>query len=338
MISDNKIKNWIKSLFIWIVSNTLWTAITYILPVALVIPIIYDLFTNNVTIISIVLMVVGVIIEIMVYLFISKTRKGLTYGGNYMETAASVDSIMDNRYDGLDYFFDEYSKHLTVYRNGNGIIINSFTIIFNNIDSIKPFKRELNINDAKEKTKFPPLKDMKKTDLKDRFEKFGFWCKCSNNDKLIRSIEEKYWTENDEDSDTVNKMNPKDLKWILRMNPSSIEIGKPYKLVYVISIPGMFPIENGIFHDEIANIKGTNGEFNSQFNVGHKIKKFLYTVSFENGTRLYTNPSGEIITSTGKKNLHFENENNIIYDKYIFSVDDPELLSTLNINWKFQGI
>lgn len=336
MISENKFTNGMKKLFVWIVSNTIWTAITYLLPGTLVFPLIYDCFTDKVTVTSVFLMIVGISIEIVVYVFVSKTKKTLKHEEECL--AVTLENNVDSENDDFDYFFDEYSKHLTVYSNGNGIIINSFTIIFNNIDAIKPFKRELNINDAKVDTKFPKLKDMQKTNLKDRFKQFGFWCKCSNDDKLIHSIEEKYWTENDEDSDSVNKMNPKDLKWILRMNPSSIEIGKPYKLVYVISIPGMFPIENGIFSDEVANIKGTNGEFNSQFNVRHKIKKFLYTVSFENGINLYTKPKGEIITSGRKKNLHFENENNIIYDKYIFSVDNPDLSSTLNINWNFEKI
>lgn len=72
-------------------------------------------------------------------------------------------------YDSLDYYFDNYHKHLTVYKNGNGILINTFTLIINNINSVTEFKREININDSQITTRFPKLSSMKKTKINDRF-------------------------------------------------------------------------------------------------------------------------------------------------------------------------
>lgn len=260
--------------FKWIISNTIWTIITYIIPFPLLIPFVQNIFTNknNISLFSIILVTAFFIIEIFLFIMIRKA-KSLSENTKSIEEIAitkneddleEVNTVNNDEYKKLDYFFEEYHKHLTVYKDGTGIIINSFTLVINNIDSITEFKRKLDITDSKTSTIFPDLETMKATNLKNRFCKFGFWCKCLNNDKLISSIEEKYWTDKDENSDNVSEEDPRILKWILRMNPSSIEIGKPYKIVYVISIPGMFPIEDGLFTEEISNIKGTKGRFQSQ--------------------------------------------------------------------------
>lgn len=346
------VKDKLMSFFKWVISNIIWTIITYIVPFTLLIPLAYNIITSviykktYISILSIALMIIFFAIEIFLFIMTQKTKVIVENDKSTKETAATnngnkdteeISTEQNNEYYNSDYFFENYHKHLTVYKDGTGIIINSFTLVINNIDSITEFKRELDINDAKESTVFPKLETMKVANLNDRFCKFGFWCKCLNNDKLITSIEEKYWTDKDENSDNISKEDPKILKWILRMNPSSVETGKPYKIVYVISIPGMFPIENGLFAEEISNIKGTNGNFQSQFNVRHKIKQFIYTVSFENELELQSIPTGHIAVSGGKKNLHFVNDNNIIYDKYIFSIDDPSCHSAINIEWQFKA-
>lgn len=236
----------------------------------------------------------------------------------------------------MDYYFEEYNKHITVYKNGNGILTNSFTIIVNDINAITSFKRELNVEDGQTSICFPSLKTMKTTDLKHRFEKYCFRCKCTNNKDLIRSVTEEYWTDDSDNGDTVAKNNTKDLKWIVRMNPSAIEIGKPYKISYVISIPGMFAIENGIFKENIANKAGTHGNYISKFEIKHKVKKFTYTVSFEEDMKLFQKPIGKIINNVDQHNLQYKNENNIIYDKYIFSANDLDTGGTISIEWCFR--
>ena len=341
----------------WIFSNTFWTIITYIIPFSLLIPLAKNIWTsivNNTFSLTINILYLFVIILFMVveatFVIININIKRNNKSGDkncvnqIEETSITEKDKRDNekrkeqQYKDQDYYFEEYHKHLTVYRNGNGIIINSFILVVNDINAISKFKRELSIHDSKNITEFPKLKDMKRTKLSNRFSSFGFWCKCINNKNLISSVEERYWTDDDDDSDNTTRLDKKALKWILKMNPSSIEIGKHYKIVYIFSIPGMFPINNGKFSEEEASIKGTNGKYQSRFTVKHKIKKFIYTVSFENGLDLYKNPRGTIKISGKENNLHFTNDNNIIYDKYIFNIDDPECQSVINIEWKFKTI
>lgn len=344
--SNNKIRKRVAKLVIWVFSNTLWSIITYIIPFPLLIPLVMNIYTSianhtfNITINLLYLFVLFILVEMIFVIINIKVKKS---NKKNEDSTKDVKDIIDKNsaeqcYKEQDYYFEEYNKHLTVYKNGNGIIINSFTLVVNDINAISKFKRELKIHDSKKNTEFPKLRDMKRTKLSDRFSSFGFWCKCIDNKDLISSIEEKYWTDDDDDSDNIARVDKKDLKWIFKMNPSSIESGKPYKIVYVISIPGMFPISNGRFSENEANIRGTHGNFQSQFTVVHKIKKFIYTVSFENGLDLYKNPMGTIKVSGKEKNLHFTHDNNIIYDKYIFNIDDPESQSVINIEWKFKEI
>lgn len=329
---------YIKSFVKWLLTNTLWTIVSLIVPFTLLIPFTKDIFksistkTYTIKIYHIFWIILFCLIEgIIVYLFIclKYRRKNSNLSLNSIERSEKID------YNLLDYYFEEYHKHLTVYKNGNGILINSFTVVINNINSITEFKRELNIKDAKVTTVFPKLKEMHKTNLNDRFSKFGFWYKCLNNNNLIKSVGEYYWSKDNRNIDTVSQADPKVLKWIMEMNPSSIEIGKPYNIVYVISVPGMFPIENGFFSENISSIKGTKGKFNSRFNIKHQIKHLKYTVSFENGLKLFQKPCGIISLHGNDINLNYQNDNNIIFDKYIFNAENPECDSIINIEWKF---
>lgn len=71
------------------------------------------------------------------------------------------------------YYFKNYHKHVTIYDDGNGIIINSFDAVFNNMDSTK-IVRGINISDGKNSAEFPPLNHMKRVTLKGRFDNYGF--------------------------------------------------------------------------------------------------------------------------------------------------------------------
>jgi hypothetical protein len=288
----------------------------------------YTIKLYNIILIALFFIIENIIILHVIFkLSKNKTKK------NEREIEEIHDEI---NYNNLDYYFEKYHKHVTVYKNGNGILINSFTVIINNINSITKFKREININDAKITSQFPKLSAMKQTKLQNRFTDFGFWYKCLNNKDLITSVREYYWSDDSNNIDTISQSDPKDLKWIMEMNPSSIEVGKPYNIVYVMSIPGMFPIENGEFKENVAHIKGTHGKFQSQFAVKHMIKNFTYTVSFENGLSLHTKPVGTISLAGTKNNLHYENDNNIIFDKYIFNTTHPKCNSVISIDWSFK--
>lgn len=333
MNSKPDIKKYILQFFRWVISNTIWTIVTLAFPAAFIIAPITTIVksilnkTYTINLLTVLVIIIFFIIETILFIGIVFVK--------HKDKAIIQDDNID--YDKLDYYFESYHKHLTVYKNGNGIMISSFTVIINDINSIQEFKRELDISDAKYTTRFPKLNKMKSEKLNNRFNNFGFWCKCLNNKDLIKSVREFYWSDNSQGIDTISQSDPKIIKWIMEMNPSSIEVGTPYNIVYVISVPGMFPIQNGLFLESIANIKGTQGKFQSRFGVKHEIKNFTYTVSFENGLVLKNRPSGSIVAEAQKNNLHYTNDNNIIYDKYIFNTEKPKVGSVINIEWVFKS-
>lgn len=55
------------------------------------------------------------------------------------------------------HYFKKYHKHVTIYKNGTGIIINSFDIMFNK-NVKEELKRAINISDGKKTAAFPSLK------------------------------------------------------------------------------------------------------------------------------------------------------------------------------------
>ena len=338
----NNVKKILKNFIKWVLSNTIWTIISFVIPLIFTAFSTKNIFytiktkTYNIHLYDIIIVVIGILFEVSLIIMIIYIKNHEKGNLNESNTDIEEPKINEINYDDLDYYYESYHKHLTVYNNGNGILINSFTVIINNINAINEFKRELNISDAKSVTNFPKLSIMKKTKLSDRFNKFGFWHKCLNNKDLIKSVREYYWSSDSNGIDTIAQSNSKILKWIIETNPSSIEVGKPYDIVYIMSIPGMFPIENGKFSDSIANIKGTHGVFKSQSHIKHTIKNFKYTVSFENGLELYTKPTGTISVDNEKENLHYENDNNIIFDKYIFNTKTPKCNSVINIEWSFK--
>lgn len=340
-----KVGGWLKSILFWIFSNLLWTIICFIIPFGVLIPNVMNIIktgTINWDYQDILSIIKFISIEIVLFCLFFLIRKSISKSDINIERTTDEKNNSEEKekdvdeYNNLDYYFEEYNKHITVYKNGNGILTNSFVIIVNDINSITSFKRELNVEDGKKALHFPSLKEMKSKDLKNRFWDYCFRCKCTNNKDLIRSVTEEYWTNDSDNGDTIAKNNNKDLKWIVRMNPSAIEIGKPYKISYVISIPGMFSIENGIFKENIANKIGTHGNYISSFDIKHKVRHFTYTVSFEEEMSLYQKPTGKVINNTGQHNLHYKNENNIIYDKYIFSADDLNIGSSISIEWCFK--
>lgn len=237
------------------------------------------------------------------------------------------------------YFFRNYHKHVTIYDDGSGIIINSFDIIFNNTDSTK-IVRGINISDGKMNAKFPSLNEMKKILLKNRFDNYGFWVYSDNN--IIEEAKEEYWLDDDkEQEDTLAKNDPKELRWIFKLNGSKIELHKPYHVIYVMSIPGMQPILNGKLENSEIDSKFFDGYSSSSIEIKETpIDHLKYTVSFYNSINLQTEPESFFKTVGSSKDSHLSitKEYNIIYNKYICYIKRPPLGSKLRIRWKFKEV
>lgn len=238
------------------------------------------------------------------------------------------------------HYFKNYHKHLTIYKDGTGIIINSFDIVFNK-DVKEELKRAINISDGKNDAAFPPLKTMCNVDIGDRFDKYGFW--VYSEDRIISSCKEKYWANTDDTIEDKKLQNDeKELRWVFHFNYSRIKTNKPYHVVYVLSIPGMFPISDGkLDYDSINDINLKDDESygsSSSMEIRNKIDHFKYTVSFANGVELDMSPECDLLDVNNKKiKQKLDLEYNIIYHKYTCNIKHPKLGAKIKINWRFKG-
>lgn len=247
--------------------------------------------------------------------------------------------VVDDNNESLDtdYYFEDYTKHVTIYKNGNGIIMNTFNIVVNNCENFREFKRKINVEDGKKDIEFPSLKKMKEVNKDKRFKDFGFWV-YKPSDSIVNSTIERYWSDNDPDEiDHVSERNPKELRWVFEINRSQANTNRLHKVAYAISIPGLYPIQKGQFVKEIANDPDMNGKASSSIHVEHYIKKITYILSFEDGIKLDKQP--ECFTINGKRIpiYDFYLEEGVFYNKYIFSINKPSYGTNIVIKWKFKG-
>lgn len=68
------------------------------------------------------------------------------------------------------------------------------------------------------------------------------------------------------------------------------------------------------------------------------MKKLIYTISFEHGIKLEENPNCEIVCkkanySVDSKPVQGKNVNNLLYDRYVFEIDEPPYQSEVSVNW-----
>lgn len=243
----------------------------------------------------------------------------------------------------ITHYFENYHKHVTIYNDGTGVIINEFDIVFNGQERTF-LKRGLDISDGKKDASFPSLKEMKKTKIQDRFNKYGFW--YYSDDNIISSVKEKYWTEEDDDNDSENiilKNNDKIFRWEFRFNYSRICPHRKYKVIYVMSIPGMYPIKESklditSINDEqlLSDLEVGNS---TSIRITNPIRNFYYTISFESDIILERNPKCMLKEMNQQDNLthpKLKHEYNTIYHRYTCNITKPKIGSIIKINWQFK--
>jgi len=239
------------------------------------------------------------------------------------------------------YYFEDYTKHVTVYKNGNGIIINSSTLVVTDIANFnRRIYRKLNIEDGKANNKFPALNKMMGVPKSERFDRFGFW--YYSEDNIVEKVKEFYWSDTDKNrEDKFIKKKEKEIRWYFGINGNRLTEGKKYQITYVISVEGLFPIENGVFNSAIMNDPNSAEGSSSGMEIAQNIKNFKYVVSFEDGIELESAPTGEICQQhyTDEKNITItgEHEYNVLFNKYTFSVNEPLLGSKIKIFWQFKN-
>lgn len=275
---------------------------------------------------------------------ISFIRDIVTIAKNGIDVGYFIHTHHSFRNKRITHYFENYHKHVTIYEDGTGVVINEFDIVFNKKEKTY-FKRGIDISDGKKSACFPDLKEMKKANIKDRFSDYGFW--YYSEDNIISSVKEKYWTDSDDDDleseDIDLKNNDKILRWLFQFNYSRIDPNKKYKVVYVMSIPGMYPIKNGKIDIDAINDKNllNNLEIGNSTSIRIKnpIKNFYYTISFENGILLEREPRCLLKIIREDENIShpkLEYSYNTIYQKYTCSITKPKIGSIIKINWQFK--
>lgn len=274
--------------------------------------------------------------------FISWIQKIVSIAKNGIDVGYFISNHHSFKRKKLTHYFENYHKHVTIYNDGTGVIINEFDIIFNKNEQTY-LKRGIDISDGKKDACFPSLTEMQKTDVLDRFSKYGFW--VYSEDNIISSVNEKYWSDTEEGiepEDIVLKKDNKVLRWIFNFNYSKIKPNKKYKVVYVMSIPCMYPIENGKLCIDSINDKqllSDLGQGNStSMKISNPIRNFRYTISFENGILLEREPECKKLVRHEGNQPHpkLSYAYNVIYKKYTCCIKKPTIGSIIKINWQFK--
>lgn len=267
----------------------------------------------------------------------------ITIAKNGIDVGYFIHSHHSFRNKKITHYFENYHKHVTIYNDGTGVIINEFDIVFNRKEKTY-LKRGLDISDGKKNASFPTLVEMKKTKIRDRFDTYGFW--YYSDDNIISSVKEKYWTDEDDENDAENialKNNDKIFRWEFKFNYSRICPNKKYKVIYVMSIPGMYPIKDGkldidSINDEqlLNNLESGNS---TSIRIKNPIRNFYYTISFESDILLDREPKC-MLKHIGQQNdlTHpkLKYEYNTIYNKYTCNITKPKIGSIIKINWQFK--
>lgn len=264
----------------------------------------------------------------------------ITIAKNGIDVGYFIHSHHSFRNKKITHYFENYHKHVTIYNDGTGVIINEFDIVFNRKEKTY-LKRGLGISDGKKNASFPTLVEMKKTKIRDRFDTYGFW--YYSDDNIISSVKEKYWTDENDAENIALKNNDKIFRWEFKFNYSRICPNKKYKVIYVMSIPGMYPIKDGkldidSINDEqlLNNLESGNS---TSIRIKNPIRNFYYTISFESDILLDREPKC-MLKHIGQQNdlTHpkLKYEYNTIYNKYTCNITKPKIGSIIKINWQFK--
>lgn len=79
----------------------------------------------------------------------------------------------------------------------------------------------------------------------------------------------------------------------------------------------------------------SDGQYSSSIHVEHKIKKIIYTISFEHNLDLKRVP---VCYLQDGKSVHCIEDDNLLYKKYNFEIKNPQKNSNIVVEWKFNNI
>lgn len=215
-----------------------------------------------------------------------------------------------------NYRYIGLRKHVTVYKNGHGIILHDIELKIYKLN--ENFEKSLDISDGQTSCIFPPLNSMKNTRIEDRFTQFGFWC-TSNPPGVISSVDE-----------VASRSNNKKKVIKFTFDPDKVKKlkNKPVKILYGFSIPKLHPIENGRYN---ASLGGQNPII-SEFDVKYPMNYFTYVIGLEDGVNITSRegkyfPRGEGNVGT---DIAIQEKDDLFYNKYSMMIKNPKVGSLIS--------
>lgn len=235
-----------------------------------------------------------------------------------------------------DYYFEEYNKKVYIRKNGSGLVVSSFILHVIDPNKLDNFVRSLDISDGKRDAAFKDFNEMKSVPIEKVFQEYGFWC-ISEND-IVTDVEE-YYDEIDRNREGDNKF----LSFKMLIDTAKLEKNKTYSMAYAISVPGLFPIEDGRF-DVLAADRDKYPDFNSFISASHFGDHLRFSLYFEKGIVFKAKPKGnakrrstaplKIEDISGKK---CEFKDNIFYQKYHFEIEHPQDYESIYMKWNVKN-
>lgn len=215
-----------------------------------------------------------------------------------------------------NYRYIGLRKHVTVYKNGHGIILHDIELKI-----YKPnenFEKSLDISDGQTHCIFPSLNEMKNTKIEDRFTHFGFWC-TSNPPGVISSVDEVQSRSNNKKKVIKFTFDPHKVKELKN---------KPVKILYGFSIPKLHPIENGRHNPSL----GGQNPIVSEFDVSYPMNYFTYVIGLEDGVSITSKegkyfPRGEGNVGT---DIAIHKKDDLFYNKYSMMIKNPKVGSLIS--------
>lgn len=225
---------------------------------------------------------------------------------------------------GQVFYFNELNKHIIIDKDGNGILTHDIKVTVLRPQDFEYIEREIDISDAKPSSVFPKFEEMLQTPTSEAFKRFGLWYASDNG--VIQRIEN--------NSDAAR--NPKVLKFRIVLDTSRLRKNMTFQFIYAVSIPGMFPIQNGRF-DEESYQRQDYKEYSSMLTVKHSIRLLRYIIDFDRDIQLYQTPKTSYITETQIKKIQ-ENicctyENRIFYQRFSAILKNPEYNKKVVVKW-----
>ena len=239
------------------------------------------------------------------------------------------------KYKDFPYFFINYNKKTYINKNGDGIVFMSCDMMVLDKAKTKYIKAKLDITDAKAESNFPTFHQMQllnKEPFKDCY--FKVWA----NDGIITSVTEDYYVLPERDRSEWKRSNKK-IALRINLNSNILEEKKAYKISYMFSVPGMFPIFNGYYDEKSAQISDSE-EMVSSLDIEEYCDKCKYSIYVSEDIKVkekisgFANKSGiddSVDISAYQQHFGF-------YNKNIMNVKQAKKYRSIGFKWQVQKL